>query len=87
MKLDSQTRQQATSTPLLLTKPLTPLYPPLSQVTKPNLNTAHAAYLLSRTQQTLRVWACTGTGPIRPLLISGRLAWPVAQLQRVLSGG
>jgi len=87
MKLDTQSRQQATSTPLLLTKPLTPLYPPLSQVTKPNLNTAHAAYLLSRTQQTLRVWACTGKGPIRPLLISGRLAWPVAELQRVLSGG
>jgi hypothetical protein len=87
MKLDHQTRQQATSLPLLITKPLTPLYPPLSQVTKPNLNTAHAAYLLSRTQQTLRVWACTGKGPIRPLVISGRLAWPVAELQRVLSGG
>lgn len=58
-------------------------YPPLEQVTRPAVNTAAAAYYLSRQQQTLRVWACLG-GPIRPIRINGRLAWPVAELRRVL---
>lgn len=83
------THQHASSTPLLCTAlPATqPHFPPLSQVTKPNVTTAHAAYLLSRQEQTLRVWACNENGPLRPIRISGRLAWPVSELQRVLSGG
>lgn len=59
-------------------------FPPLELVNKPNVNTAHAAYLLTRQQQTLRGWACHENGPIRPLRINGRLAWPVAELRRVL---
>jgi hypothetical protein len=83
------THQHASSSPLLCTAlPTTqPQFPPLSQVTKPNVTTAHAAYLLSRQEQTLRVWACNENGPLRPIRISGRLAWPVSELQRVLSGG
>ena len=83
------TQQHASSSPLLCTVlPATqPHFPPLSQVTKPNVTTAHAAYLLSRQEQTLRVWACNENGPLRPIRISGRLAWPVSELQRVLSGG
>ena len=83
------THQHASSSPLLCTVlPATqPHFPPLSQVTKPNVTTAHAAYLLDRQEQTLRVWACNENGPLRPIRISGRLAWPVSELQRVLSGG
>ena len=66
--------------------PATPQFAPLSHVTKPNVTTAHAAYLLSRQQQTLRAWACHEDGPLRPLRINGRLAWPVSELQRILSG-
>ena len=59
-------------------------FQPLELVNKPNVDTAHAAYLLSRQQQTLRGWACHENGPLRPLRINGRLAWPVAELRRVL---
>jgi hypothetical protein len=59
-------------------------YTPLELVNKPNVDTAHAAYLLSRQQQTLRGWACHEDGPIRPIRINGRLAWPVADLRRLL---
>ena len=59
-------------------------YPPLEQVTRPAVDTAAAAYYLNRQQQTLRGWACLENGPIRPIRINGRLAWPVAELRRVL---
>lgn len=59
-------------------------FPPLELVTKPNVDTAAAAYYFTRQQQTLRVWACNESGPIRPLRINGRLAWPVSELKRVL---
>ena len=50
-------------------------YPPLDQVTRPNLTTAEAAYYLNRRPQTLRQWACLENGPIRPTRIGGLLAW------------
>lgn len=59
-------------------------FPPLELVNKPNVDTAHAAYLLTRRPQTLRAWACLENGPLRPIRINGRLAWPVAELRRVL---
>jgi hypothetical protein len=59
----------------------------LEHISKPNITTAHAAYLLSRQQQTLRGWACHEDGPLRPLRINGRLAWPVLELKRILLGG
>ncbi len=59
-------------------------FPPLELVNKPNVDTAHAAYLLTRRPQTLRAWACLENGPLRPIRISGRLAWPVSELRRVL---
>lgn len=53
--------------------------------TRTALPTGEAAYHLNRAQQTLRLWAMRdGTGPIRPLRINGRLAWPVSELRRVL---
>jgi hypothetical protein len=59
-------------------------FPPLEQITRPTVETAAAAYYLNRQQQTLRGWACLENGPLRPLRINGRLAWPVADLRRVL---
>jgi len=50
------------------------------------LPTRDAAAVLGRAQQTLRRWACDESGPLRPVRINGRLAWKVADLQRVLRG-
>lgn len=61
-----------------------PQFPPLESVTRPTVETAAAAYYLNRRPQTLRGHACSDDGPIRPLRINGRLAWPVAELRRVL---
>lgn len=63
-------------------------FPPLEAVTRPTLTTEQAAYYLNRKPQTLREWAMNGgKGPIRPLRISGRLAWPVAALREALGVG
>jgi hypothetical protein len=58
-------------------------YPRLESVTLPTLTTVAAAFYLNRKPQTLRIWACYG-GPIRPLRVYGRLAWPVSEIRRVL---
>lgn len=57
---------------------------PLERETRANLPTPEAAYHLNRAQQTLRLWAMRENGPIRPIRVNGRLAWPVAELRRVL---
>ncbi len=59
-------------------------FPALATETRANLPTAEAAYHFNRAQQTLRLWAMRQDGPVRPLRINGRLAWPVADLKRVL---
>jgi hypothetical protein len=59
-------------------------FPPLEQEVRAAVDTECAAFHLSRRPQTLRAWACLGGGPIRPIRVNGRLAWPVAQLRRVL---
>ena len=57
---------------------------PLAQEVRANLPTAEAAHHLNRAQQTLRLWAMNdGSGPLRPLRIHGRLAWPVAELRKL----
>ena len=58
-------------------------FPTLESVTRPTVDTAAAAYYLNRRPQTMRCWAMN-QHPIRPLNINGRLAWPVAELRRVL---
>ena len=68
--------RQAVSSPLQ--------FPPLKAVNSPTVITEQAAYYLNRRPQTLRIWACREDGPIRPIRINGRLAWPVAELRRVL---
>ena len=56
----------------------------LAQETRAAVDTATAAFHLNRQPQTLRAWACREDGPLRPIRICGRLAWPVAELRRVL---
>ena len=58
---------------------------PLALETRSALPTPEAAGHLNRAQQTLRMWAMrSGSGPIVPLRINGRLAWKVSDLKRVL---
>ena len=59
-------------------------FPPIESITRPTVDTAAAAFYLNRKKQTLREWACSDRGPIRPIRINGRLAWPVAALREVL---
>lgn len=61
-----------------------PKFPPLELVNRPTVDTAAAAYYMNRRPQTMRAWACLENGPLRPVRINGRLAWPVAELKRVL---
>jgi hypothetical protein len=51
------------------------------------LGTAEAAFHLGRSPQTLRLWACTQTGPIQPLRVNGRLMWPVNEIKNLLGAG
>lgn len=51
------------------------------------LTTAEAAKALNREPQTLRKWACLENGPIRPVRINRRLAWPADQIVALLNGG
>ena len=62
-------------------------FAPLEQEARSHLETACAAFYLSRKSQTLRAWASTEAGPIRPIRINGRLAWAVADIKRLLNGG
>jgi hypothetical protein len=57
---------------------------PLHLETRTALPTSEAAAQLCRSEQTLRLWACKENGPIRPIRVNGRLAWPVSEIKRVL---
>ncbi len=59
-------------------------YQPLDAVTRAALDTGEAAYHLNRRPQTLREWACREHGPLRPVRVHGRLAWPTAEIRRIL---
>jgi hypothetical protein len=61
-----------------------PAFVSLDRETRAAVDTETAAYHLSREPQTLRVWACRENGPLRPLRVNGRLAWPTAQIRRLL---
>jgi len=56
----------------------------IQQEKRSALPTAEAARHLNRAVQTLRIWACKENGPLRPVRINGRLAWPVAEIRRLL---
>lgn len=59
---------------------------PLDHETRTALPTREAAHHLNRKVQTLHIWACKESGPIRPVRVNGRLAWLVVDIRRVLSG-
>lgn len=61
--------------------------PPLSADNRETVDTRTAAHHLNRSPKTLRSWAYTGSGPISPKRIHGRLAWPVENLRQLLAGG
>ena len=56
----------------------------LALETRAALPTIEAAFHLNRAQQTLRLWAMSGSGPLQCRRINGRLAWPVADLKALL---
>lgn len=62
-------------------------FTPLALETRTAIPTDAAAHHLNRQPQTLRSWASTEQGPIRPIRINGRLAWPVAGIRALLNGG
>lgn len=69
----SEARQQANAA-----------FTPLALENRPAVDTAAAAYYLSRRPQTLRGWACLENGPLRPIRICGRLAWNVNEIRKLL---
>ncbi len=62
-------------------------FPPIETESRSHVETACAAFHLTRKPQTMRAWACLENGPIRPIRINGRLAWPVAEIAALLNGG
>lgn len=64
-----------------------PVFPPLELETRSHVGTNQAAFYLNRQPQTMRIWACLENSALRPMRISGRLAWPVADIKRLLAGG
>ncbi len=62
-------------------------FTPLEHEIRPAVPTDAAAFYLNRKSQTLRAWACFENGPIRPIRINGRLAWPVSAIRALLNGG
>ena len=56
----------------------------LEDLKKPTLTTHEAAFYLNRAEQTLRVWACFGQGPLRPKRVNRRLAWSVSEIKALL---
>lgn len=57
---------------------------PLTEEARHAVTTEQAARHLGRKPQTLRIWACKESGPIRPIRVHGRLAWPVVDLKKLL---
>ena len=62
-------------------------FPSLESETRTAVPTDCAAHHLNRRPQTLRAWACREDGPLRPIRIHGRLAWPVGELRRLVGVG
>jgi hypothetical protein len=56
----------------------------LEEIHKPYLTTREAAAYLNRAVSTLQYWASTGEGLVQPVRIGKRLAFPTAEVKRVL---
>lgn len=77
-------QQNTIATEVSYPQQVAPAFIPLEHETRPTVGTAAAAYYLDRKMQTLHIWACKENGPVRPVRVHGRLAWPVAEIKRVL---
>ena len=64
--------------------PPSPVYPSLEFETRAVISTQAAAYHLGRQAQTLRVWACRGSGLLQPIKIGSRLGWRTDDIRRLL---
>lgn len=73
-----QAAQQTTAHPLPVD------FIPLRQEIRTHVSTRLMCAHIGRKEQTAREWACYESGPIRPIRIMGRLAWPVAEIRRLL---
>ena len=51
-------------------------FPPLEQVTKPNLTTKEFCFYANLAEQTAWAYSCKESGPVRPIRIARRLNWP-----------
>jgi hypothetical protein len=69
---------------MVIDKSKRPVITALAQELRSALVTSEAAHHLNRSPQTLRIWACRGDGPIQPLRVGGRLAWPTDAIRRLL---
>jgi len=56
----------------------------LALETRAALPTPEAAFHLNRADQTLRLWAMKGSGPLQCRRINGRLAWSVSDIKALL---
>ncbi len=60
-------------------------FPDIRTESRTHVATDIAAHWLGRQNQTLRGWAChTGSGPLVPIRINGRLAWSTQKLREIL---
>lgn len=59
-------------------------FTPLEQEARPTVGTAAAAHYLHLAEQTLRIYACRETGPLRPIRINGRLHWKTSDIRKLL---
>lgn len=50
------------------------------------MTTAEAALALNRKPKTLNKWAFTNSGPLQPIRINRRLAWPTEAVAALLNG-
>lgn len=58
-------------------------FPPLEQVTKPNLTTKEFCFYTNLAEQTAWLYACKESGPVRPIRIGRRLNWPTKAVKQL----
>ena len=59
-------------------------FPAIQDERRAAVPTDCAAFHLGRKPQTLRIWAAYQRGPLAPIRVHGRLAWPVDALRKLL---
>lgn len=80
--MNLQVIQHSDSTRRVATNPQK--FPPIELERRPRVITEQAAHYLNRRPQTLRHWASSEQGPLRPTRIHGRLSWGMAEIRELL---